>query len=234
MQDNTRRYVLEMIGTFILVFMGAGSIVANAYTEGALGPVGVALANGLALAAAFYAISGATGAHVNPAVTIGMWVTKRISTANAAGYIVGQLAGAAIAGWLLTQFYSNALAVGAGVPVLSTGISFAKGVAIEAVLTFLLVFALFATAVDRRGSPNHAALAIGFVLAASVLVGGGLTGAALNPARAFGPAIAVGFWENHAVYWVGPILGAIAAALFYSHYVLGVEAKPAMKAKKKR
>lgn len=233
MQDKTRRYVLEMIGTFLLVFMGAGSVAANAYTEGALGLVGVALAHGLALAAAFYAISGVTGAHVNPAVTIAMWVTKRISTNDASMYIVGQLTGAAIAGFMVLSFFGQAAMIHhAGAPVLN-GVSFLKGIAVEMVLTFLLVFALFATAVDRRGSMHHAALALGFVQATAVLVGGGLTGGAINPARAFGPAIAAGFWENQLVYWVGPVIGAIAAALFYSYYVLGIGAKP-MKARKKR
>ena len=211
-----REYLAELIATFALVFIGAGAVIAN---PGNI--VAVAFAHGLVLMAMIYALGHISGAHVNPAVTVSMIATGQIGIFKGAGYIVSQLIGAAIAGFLLSAIFTGAVANlnNLGAPALG-GINELKGVAVEAVLTFLLVFTIFGVAVDKKGSAHHAGLAIGMVLAFDILAGGALTGAAMNPARAFGPALAAGFWTAQWVYWVGPILGALIAGLLYKHLLL--------------
>ncbi len=200
-------YLAEFIGTFALVFIGAGAVAANS------GLVGIALAHGLVLMAMIFALGHVSGGHFNPAVTIAMLLNKEIKTEKAIGYIGSQLLGASFAGFLLLAFFPAA--GGLGVPALGSGMSFAQGALLEAILTFFLVTVIFGVAVDKKGSPQVAGLAIGLVLAFDILMGGSLTGAAMNPARAFGPAIASGQWANQAVYWLGPIVGALLGALAY-------------------
>ncbi len=215
-------FVAEFIGTFALVFIGAGSIIANSVTQGALGVTGIALAHGLTLAVMVSATASISGGHINPAVTVGFLVTRRIAWDRALLYIVAQLLGAAVAAVILRSFLPAGTVADAklGATLLDPQISFTAGVVIELVLTFFLVFAVFGTAVDQRVPRGVGGFAIGLTLALSILMGGPWTGAALNPARAFGPALAGSYWGDHLVYWVGPLLGGVAAALLYHHVLL--------------
>lgn len=200
------KYLAEAIATFALIFIGAGSVLAGADL------VGIALAHGLVLAAMIYATGHISGAHINPAVTISMWATKRMPSTEAVKYIISQLVGASVAAFMLAGIYGN---VAPSVNNLGAGVSLGTGLLVEIVLTFLLVFTIFATAVDKRSSSGHAALAIGFVLVFEHIMALSLTGASMNPARTFGPALASGMWANHLVYWVAPIVGALIAAFLY-------------------
>jgi MIP family channel proteins len=158
-----------------------------------------------------------SGGHFNPAVTLGFVVTGRMPASRGAAYVVAQLAGGVVGAWLLTLGFPAAAreAVGLGTPALAPGVSATAGIVIEAVLTFFLVYVVFGTAVDVRGQRATAALAIGLVITMDILAAGPLTGGAMNPARAFGPALVAGRWADHLVYWVGPALGAVAAAWTY-------------------
>ncbi len=200
------KYLAEAIATFALIFVGAGSVMAGT------GTLGIAFAHGLVLAVMIYATAHISGAHINPAVTISMWATRRMKSLEAFKYIISQLVGASVAAFLLTAVYGN---VAPSVNNLAAGVSLGQGLMIEIILTFFLVFAIFATAVDKKNSSAHAALAIGFVLIFDHIIGLSLTGASMNPARTFGPALASGMWANHLLYWAGPIIGALIAAFLY-------------------
>ena len=217
--EGKKTYLTEAISTFILVFIGAGSVLADGIGAD-IGIVGVALAHGLVLMSMIYATAHISGAHINPAVTVGMWITRKISSRNAILYIISQLIGAGIAGFLLSVIFTAPTELNLGVPALGEGVSFWSGIVTEVILTFFLVFTIFGVAVDKRAPTGFYGLAIGLVLTFDILVGGILTGAAMNPARAFGPALASGFWNNHLVYWIGPIIGSVIAALTYNNMFL--------------
>ena len=224
-EETSKGYVkpviAELIGTFAFVFIGAGSIIANVLTHGSLGLPGIALAHGLALSIMITAFAATSGGHINPAVTIAMLVTRRIAPLLGILYIVAQLVGATLAGLLLEAVYPPLVwqAAQLGTPLLAPGVSVGTGVLVEAVLTFFLLLAVFGTAVDPR-APKIGGFGIGLTVAFDILVGGALTGAAMNPARSFGPALAGGFWQSEWVYWVGPIIGAVLAALIYQYVIL--------------
>ncbi|MFY9587846.1 MAG: MIP/aquaporin family protein [Actinomycetota bacterium] len=220
----TERLAAEFVGAFALVFIGAGAVVMFT-TFGLLpaGIVGVAFAFGLAIAVMVSAVGHVSGAHFNPAVTIGAWITQKIKSTDALGYIVAQLAGGAVGALLLRACLPAAVVKQAkyGVPEVVRGLSNGQGVLIEAILTFFLVWVIFATAIDPDGSFGKiAGLAIGLTVTMGVLMGGLFTGAAMNPARHFGPAIVGGNWDNWWVYWVGPIAGAIVAAAAYDGLII--------------
>jgi aquaporin TIP len=207
----------EAVGALALVFLGAGSIIADQFTGGKVGFVGIAFAHGLAIGTMVAAAGHVSGGHFNPAVTLGFLVTGRMPASRGAAYVVAQLAGGVVGAWLLTLGFPPAAreAVGLGTPALAPGVSMTAGIIVEAVTTFFLVYVVFGTAVDARGQRATAGLAIGFVIAMDILAAGPLTGGAMNPARAFGPALVVGRWTNQLVYWVGPAIGAAAAAWTY-------------------
>ena len=209
--------VAETIGALTLIFLGAGSVIADQFTGGKVGFVGIALAHGLAIATMVAAAGHVSGGHFNPAVTLGFVVTGRMPVSRGAAYVVAQLAGGVVGAWLLTLGFPPAAreAVGLGTPALAPGVTVTAGIIIEAVLTFFLVYVIFGTAVDARGQRATAALAIGFVITMDILAAGPLTGGAMNPARAFGPALVAGRWADHFVYWIGPAVGAAAAAWVY-------------------
>ncbi len=225
MSDHVRAYLAKLIATFALCFIGAGAIVADSYTDGSLGLVGIALAHGVVLAIMVNATGHISGGHVNPAVTFGFIVTRRIDLMKGIGYIVSQLVGGVLAGLALRAIYNPEVwgATQLGTPALDSGVPFLNGVFIEALLTFFLVFTVFATAVDKRAPQNVYGFAIGLVLVFDILMAGPLTGASMNPARTFGPAVAAGFFENHLVYWIGPLVGGGAAALLYHHVLMARE-----------
>jgi len=212
-----KQCVAELIGTFALIFIGVGAINNNA------GLLGIAFAHGLTIAVMVSATAGISGGHLNPAVTFGLLVGKQIEARKAVAYWVSQLLGAVIAGILLVNLLGSALhsgaeAVAGGTPDLNnTGP--VKGIVIEAVLTFFLVFVVYGTAVDPRAA-KMGGLAIGLTVTLDILFGGPLTGAAMNPARTFGPAVASAHWNNHLVYWIGPMLGGAVAGLVYGNFLI--------------
>jgi len=211
-RDYLRRGVLEFVGVFALVFIAAGGA---AYARS---PTDLALANGLVIAVMVSAAGPISGGHINPAVTLGFLVTKRIAPLLAVVYWIAQFSAAVLAALLLKWVLPNAAesASSLGVPALGSGIGSGAAVVIEAVLTFFLVWVVFATAVDSRGTFKQVAgLAIGFVIAFDVLMAYGLTGGAMNPARAFGPQLAGNHWAHGWVWYVGPFAGAVIAASLY-------------------
>lgn len=215
---DPKKLTAEAIGAFTLIFVGPGSVMlATANSNVTL--VGVALAHGFAIALMASALGAISGGHFNPAVTIAMWVTRRIETLPAVGYIVAQCLGGILGGLALMVFFPEGLRTAAhyGTPTLGPGVDFARGVGIEAILTFFLVTVIFGTAVDSR-APKLGGIAIGLTIAMDILAGGPLTGAAMNPVRALGPAVVSGVWTDHLVYWIGPIVGAVVASLLY-HYL---------------
>jgi MIP family channel proteins len=213
MNDNLlKKCVAEAIGTFTLIFVGVGAIYNNP------GLLGVALAHGLAIAVMVSATAGISGGHLNPAVTLGLLAGGKIDLKGAIAYWIAQLAGAYAAGLLCVHLLGVA-ATASGTPDLATNISQGQGIIIEAVLTFFLIFVVYGSAVDAR-APKIGGLAIGLTIAMGILFGGPLTGGAINPARAFGPALASGHWNNHLVYWIGPMLGGLLAGLVYGRFLI--------------
>lgn len=211
MRNAVPRTASELIGTLALTLIGGAAII-----HGQAGLVGVALAHGLTVAVMVSSLAHISGGHFNPAVTLGFLVTRRLSAVEALTYFVAQIAGATLAALLLRVLFPGAMEAALGGQSLAPAVGFGAGIAIEALLTFLLVFTVFATAVDPRSSvKNIAGFAIGMAVAFGILAGGPFTGASLNPARSFGPALASGIWSDHLVYWLGPLLGGIAAALLY-------------------
>jgi len=201
---NFRACAAEFIGTFALLFVVVGAIASK------MDPLGIVLANGIVIAAMIAALGTASGAHFNPSVTLGLFLTGRISLRDSLAYWFAQLLGATLAVGLLTLALGREAlsAVAYGVPRLAVGVSPFAGVLIEAVLTFFLVLVIVTTAVHLKNP--MAATYIGLAVALGVLCGGNITGAAMNPARAFGSAIWGGGFESGWVYWVGPLLGGIA------------------------
>ncbi|MCI0404871.1 MAG: MIP family channel protein [candidate division Zixibacteria bacterium] len=218
--ERLRPLLAEFIGTFILIFVGAGAICTDGFTVGGVGLVGIALAHGLAIFIGVSIFSYISGAHFNPAVTIGVLLAKKIDAARAVGYLIAQLLGATVAAFVLRLIFTMDIwgPVYLGTPAVSDSIGAGKGILIEAFLTMFLVHVVLATAVDERGPKAIFPFSIGLTITMGILVGGPLTGGALNPARAFGPALASGFWANQYVYWIGPILGGIVAALVYNKF----------------
>jgi MIP family channel proteins len=174
------------------------------------------VAHGLALAVMISALGTWSGGHFNPAVTFGFWFTRRISLTSAITYWVSQLVGAIAASFLLRAVVPGepGAAVHFGVPMLAAGVSVGQGFLLEFVMTFFLVTAVWGTAVDERG-PKIGGFGIGLTVCMDILFGGPLTGAAMNPARAFGAACASGVWTDHWLYWVAPMAGGAAAARVY-------------------
>ena len=224
-----RKALAEFLGTMMFIFLGCGSVVGLNIALGVDGGqgtaakfVGVALAHGLAIAVMVAATARISGGHINPAVTVAMIVTSRIKLGPGLVYIVAQCAGAVLGAFILDLVITDVVAGNLGTPTLdplaldSTG----AGVIVEAMLTFVLVFTVFACAVDKRGLGNAAPIAIGLAVLIGHFIGIPLTGSAINPAREFGPAVVSGTWDDWWVYWIGPILGALIAALVYAFIYL--------------
>lgn len=212
-----RAEIAEAVGTFALIFIGAGAVIADQLTGGRVGITGIALAHGLAIATLVSATGHLSGGHLNPAVTAGFVAARRLTVRQGSRYVIAQLVGASVGALLLTASFPEAARQAAhlGTPALGRGITSGVGIVVEAILTFLLVFVIFGVAVDARGPRAIAPLMIGLVITMDILAAGALTGGAMNPARAFGPALFSGFWRNQFVYWVGPLLGGVLAAWVY-------------------
>jgi len=221
MQKTLRPLAAEFIGVFMLTFIGAGAIVLNTYRDGSVGLVGIAIAVGLAFAIAVTATMNVSGGHINPAVTIGLLSVGRIGWKQAGLYVLAQVLGAIVAALAIKALFPEMAGRVAqlGAPRLATDISFTQGVLIEAILTFFLAFAVMATVVDAA-APKLGGWAVGLTAAMGILAGYGITGGALNPARAFGPALVANAWLGQLVYWIGPILGAVAAMQVYERLLL--------------
>ena len=221
MREMWEQAIAEVIGTFALVFIGAGSV-AILFSQGPnfSGILGIALAHGLVLAIMISNLGHISGGHFNPAVTISTWVAGKIETVRAGWYILAQLFGAVVGALLLRACLPERLwrqtHLGATTVSHQVGITNGKAVLIEAILTFFLVITVFAVAIDERGVFKAiAGLPIGLVLTFDIIVGGLLTGASLNPARTFGPALVSGTWTDFWVYLAGPLAGGIIAAAVY-------------------
>jgi MIP family channel proteins len=219
MRDPERHFAAEFVGTFALVFVGGGAIVA-ARDAGAIGLLAVAVAHGLILAIMVTATMRVSG-HLNPAVTIGFLAVRRIEPMMAGVYIVAQVLGATAAAlalkWLVPA--DQFAAVHGTVQEIAVGVTWLQAFVLEAIATFFLTFAVFGTAVDPR-APQVGGFAIGLTIAADILAIGPLTGASMNPARSFGPALATQYFVGQFVYWGGPIVGSIVAATIYEFLIL--------------
>jgi aquaporin Z len=216
LENTGKAFVAEFIGTFALIFFGAGSVIL--FLNGQLDLVGVALAHGLVIAVMVSQMGHLSGGVFNPAIQIALWVTGKMSSARTIVYIAAQLGGGAAGGLLLRFLVPRAAFVAAagGTPALGIGISTGKGILLEAVGTFFLVWAVFATAIDERGPfAKTAGLTIGLTITFGILAIGPWTGGAFNPARWFGPALAAGQWNDWFVWIVGPVAGAILAGVLY-------------------
>ena len=207
-----RRCVAEFIGTFGLLFAGAGAVMINEISGGATTNVGIGLVFGLTVAAMIFATGHISGAHINPAVTLGFALARHFPWKLAPLYWGSQLLGATAACLVLRGLFGNVADMGATLP----GAEVWVVAAFEALLTFFLMFVVMAMATDVRAVGTAAALAIGATVALEATFGGPISGASMNPARSFGPALVSGNWTAHWAYWVGPIVGAAVAAFTYA------------------
>jgi glycerol uptake facilitator protein len=225
--DLRRRLAAEFLGTALLVIFGAGSVVAALSADG--GEIGysalgfISLSFGIVVAAVIYGFGTVSGAHINPAVTVTLAFTRRFPWSEVPHYVAAQLAGAAGGALLIVAMFGPSAAElgGIGSTTLAAGVSPVAGIVAEAVGTFLLMFTVMAVAVNPGAPKGWAGFMIGLSVAGAILVVGPLTGSALNPARTFGPyVISAAFgasppWAQLAVYTVGPLIGAVSAALIY-------------------
>jgi aquaporin TIP len=225
-EGTFRAALAELIGTLLFVFIGCGAVVVLAASVGSLGDqdefgatfmsfvIAIALAHGLAIGVLVAATAKVSGGHLNPAVTFGAIVTRRMKLGPGIVYIAAQLIGAVLGALLLDLVLKDGGNLGAhSISDLVDGNG--SAVVVEIVLTFILVFTVFATAMDPRGMGNLAPFAIGFAVLIDHFVGVPLTGASMNPARSFGPALVAGEWDDHWIYWAGPLLGGALAAVTY-------------------
>ena len=215
-QATTRQLMAEVLGTFGLVLFCAGSAHVNWWSGGQLGVLGVGLVNGFGVAVMIFAFWAISGAHLNPAVSLGLWLSGKLPGRRLAPYVAAQLVGALIASSVMHGLFRNHTGEGES----WLGANFSDGPLIQAfgteiVITFFLVYAILLMA-DRGRGATVFAIAVGLYVAAAVTMAGGVSGASMNPARAFGPAAITWFWDNHWVYWVAPGLGAVIASIFFT------------------
>lgn len=218
--EKLRPCLAEFIGTFALIFVGIGAIKTAGHDV-----LAVALAHGLTIAAFVSATMHISGGHLNPAVTFGVLCSGHMSVGAAIRYWISQLLGAISAAWICLCLFDRDVIVN-GTPQLAINLTEGQGILVEAILTFFLVFVVHGTGVDERGR-RVAGMAIGATITLDILFGGSLTGAAMNPARVFGPALVAGFWKAHYVYWLGPMIGGALGGLVYRVFI---ERKPAVPA----
>jgi MIP family channel proteins len=221
MPSLLRRSIAEALGTFALIFIGVGSVAAKYYPDANYGIYGIATAHALVLAIMITATMAISGGHINPAVTIGLLVARRTTAQTAVAYIIAQLIGAVLGALAIKAIFPIGVTrpIALATPAIASNIQITQAIALEAILTFFLVSAVFGTCVNPD-APKVGGFGVGLVLWFDIIVGGPLTGGVMNPARAFGPALVAGQWVAHAVYWVGPILGAVVAALLWEHVLL--------------
>ncbi len=226
-RDLVKAAVAEFLGPLALVVAGVGAIISTQSLADGGNLVAVALAHGLAIAVMVAALGHVSGGHFNPAVSISMLATGEIGLTRAVTYVVAQLLGGIAGAGILTFVFPalgplgrNNPGVNLGVLGLGPDVSIGGGVFFELVMTFFLVLVIYGAAVDQRGARAIAPLAIGLTITMDILFGGRITGAAMNPARAFGPAVVQQDFTNWWIYWVGPILGGLIAAYGYKYFWL--------------
>lgn len=224
---NVKALLAEFLGTFALIFAGVGVIATDRFAGGAAGLLGIALAHGLIIACLGSSLGATSGGHFNPAVSLGLFLGRKIDALTMVSYWMAQMAGAAVGAMVAGfAFDGGALtAVGNGIPTTLNSVTQARAIALEGIATFFLVLTVFGTAVDSRG-PKLGALLIGFSIVVGILFCGPLTGAALNPARWFGPAIIHSQLSQAVIYLVGPLLGGALAGIVYP-MLFGEKAAPA-------
>src|SRR5829696_1410566 len=205
------RYAGELVGTFVLVVVATGVVVGNAAADGAITHVGIAIATGLVVTAMIYSLGHLSGAHLNPAVSLAFAVGRHFPERDLLPYWLAQFAGAALASLLVRFLWGDVAHLGANMPGLADG----RALVLEVFLTFVLMFVITAVATDVRAVGQGAALAIGFTVLLDVMFAGPASGASMNPARSFGPALVSGTWEHQWIYLVGPLAGAVGGVLAY-------------------
>jgi MIP family channel proteins len=227
MKDAWRHFAAEFIGIFALVFIGGGAIITSPLLTQQAAVVNIAFAHGLILALLVSATMRISG-HLNPAVTAGFLVTRRIEPMMAVVYWIAQITGAIVAAYVLKALYPPQIVAVTrlGGQAISADVSLVQAISLEAIATFFLVFVVFGTAVDPRG-PKVGGFAIGLTVTAGILGIGPLTGGSMNPARSFGPAVVTRVFEGQAAYWIGPLIGGMAAALIYDKLFMQREPEPA-------
>ncbi len=203
----TKRYAAELLGTFALVFAGTGAIVINDISGGAVTHVGVALTFGLVVLAMIYALGDISGAHLNPAVTFGFWVSRRFPASGVPPYLLSQFVGALLASALLRVLFPQSQRLGATLPAGPPVQSFI----LEIVLTGLLMFVILSVSTGAKEKGITAGIAIGSVIALEAMFAGPVCGASMNPARSLAPALVSGHWHSLWIYLAAPMLGAVAA-----------------------
>lgn len=208
---DVRRAGAEALGTFFLVLIGPGAAMVDAYSGGQLGTVGIGLAFAFVVTAMIYALGHLSGAHINPAVTLGFWSVGRFPPGEVVPYIVAQCSGGVAASLVLRATLGPVGNLGATLPRISVPSVFV----IEWLLSFALMFVIMAVATDDRVTGGFAAIAVGLTVGFCALMGGPITGASMNPARSLGPAVVGGLWQGHWLYWLAPVTGMMAAGWTY-------------------
>jgi MIP family channel proteins len=208
---RARRLMAEAIGTFFLVLIGPGTVMVNVASGGAIGQVGIGLAFTFVVVAMVYALGHLSGAHINPAVTVGFWSVRRFPASEVVPYIAAQCTGAVGASLALRAALGTVGSMGATMPTITTG----KAFVIEWLLSFALMFVIMAVATDDRVADGFAPLAVGRTVGFCALMGGPLTGASMNPARSLGPALVGDLWKAHWLYWIAPTSAMVVAARTY-------------------
>ncbi len=207
-----REVLAEAIGTFILVFAGTGAVMANQLSDGAVTHLGISFVFGAVVAALIYSLGHISGAHFNPAVTLAFWTTGFFSKRLVLPYIMGQSLGAIAASFLLLISLGKVANLGATLPLNDNWL---QSLILELVLTFILMFVILGSGLDRRAPIGFAGLAIGLTVGLEAAFMGPITGASMNPARSLGPAFVGGIWQHHWLYWIAPIVGAQLAVIIY-------------------
>ena len=213
MSVGVRRVLAEMLGTYLLVFAGCGAVVANEMSGGEVTHVGVSIVFGAIVMMMVVALGPISGAHINPAVTLGLWRTGRFPGRDVPPYIGSQCLGAIFACLTLLLVFDPHDTLGATLPLNDNWL---QAFVIEVILTFILMLVVLGAAVDSRAPAGFAGLAVGLTVALEATFMGPITGASMNPARSLGPALVSGNLQFHWVYWCAPILGAQLAVLFYT------------------
>jgi aquaporin Z len=203
----------EAIGTFTLVFAGTGAVMVNELSKGAVTHVGISFVFGAVVTALIYSIGHLSGAHFNPAVTLAFWTSGFFPRRRVLPYILAQSIGAIAASATLLISLGKVGNLGVTLPLNNNWL---QSFVLETLLSFILMFVIFGSGLDRRAPIGFAGLAIGLTVGLEAMFMGPITGASMNPARSLGPALMAGIWQHHWVYWLAPILGAQLAVLIYS------------------